>query len=476
MKLSILSFLFLLASCQQVDQNISSGGWCAGSSSTTECVHLTSPANPTNLTLDKIGTNSLSSLPTLSWSHSESAIVGYEVALGSMPGASDLLNWTNIGLVNSYKFKNLTLTECRQYFPSLRAVDKDGQKTTVTMESGFYFDKTAPSMLSTVSATHFDGYYDRTVTASWDSSKVTDNCEYFGYQLAVGTSPGATNILNWKSFKAVSKKQIHDEELNSPLNLHRGVNYYTSLRVIDAGGNVSSLATSPAWHFYDPLEISSITFWGDFSDYKTLFKDSGCSIRVAANGDNIACVQDRSGSIGTLTKPTFPQPKVAASLSNGNNRISMDGTFLVSSALSMNSLMLVHKSPSSNSGWNYLMDWRNTIADSWWSPAVGSGIGIFWNSLYLHGTLTPISPAVLFDNNLNVSYFSGSSLMHNSILHLGARFTENEFSHGEYGEIFILNSVLTQFERQKLEGYLACKWGTQMNLPTLHPYKINCPN
>lgn len=46
------------------------------------------------------------------------------------------------------------------------------------------------------------------------------------------------------------KTQIHDEELDSNLNLQRGMSYC------------------------DPLEISGITYWGDFADYRTMFIDS----------------------------------------------------------------------------------------------------------------------------------------------------------------------------------------------------------
>jgi hypothetical protein len=38
------------------------------------------------------------------------------------------------------------------------------------------------------------------------------------------------------------------------------------------------------------------------------------------------------------------------------------------------------------------------------------------------------------------------------------------------GEIVYYNRVLTTFERQELEGYLAWKWGLQASLPSTHPY------
>ena len=47
--------------------------------------------------------------------------------------------------------------------------------------------------------------------------------------------------------------------------------------------------------------------------------------------------------------------------------------------------------------------------------------------------------------------------------------------HGKMGEFIVLNSTDLE-DRQKLEGYLAHKWGLSHNLPTAHPYKYNSPD
>ena len=46
---------------------------------------------------------------------------------------------------------------------------------------------------------------------------------------------------------------------------------------------------------------------------------------------------------------------------------------------------------------------------------------------------------------------------------------------GDIGEVILLSSVPDDTTRQKLEGYLAWKWGMTANLPTSHPYKYNPP-
>ena len=46
---------------------------------------------------------------------------------------------------------------------------------------------------------------------------------------------------------------------------------------------------------------------------------------------------------------------------------------------------------------------------------------------------------------------------------------------GAIAELVVTSSVLSTLNRQKLEGYLAHKWGLTANLPADHPYKVNPP-
>jgi FtsP/CotA-like multicopper oxidase with cupredoxin domain len=62
---------------------------------------------------------------------------------------------------------------------------------------------------------------------------------------------------------------------------------------------------------------------------------------------------------------------------------------------------------------------------------------------------------------------------------VGGNFTTtNTLSYGytgTVGEILIFNRYLTTAETQEIEGYLACKWGLQSQLPATHPYRSVCP-
>ena len=46
---------------------------------------------------------------------------------------------------------------------------------------------------------------------------------------------------------------------------------------------------------------------------------------------------------------------------------------------------------------------------------------------------------------------------------------------GDIAEIVVCDAEATTNDRQRLEGYLAHKWGLAANLPSSHPYKSNAP-
>lgn len=51
----------------------------------------------------------------------------------------------------------------------------------------------------------------------------------------------------------------------------------------------------------------------------------------------------------------------------------------------------------------------------------------------------------------------------------------NRWFFGDYAEMIILDSPVSESDRQKLEGYLAWKWALESSLPSGHPYKNRAP-
>jgi PKD repeat protein len=51
----------------------------------------------------------------------------------------------------------------------------------------------------------------------------------------------------------------------------------------------------------------------------------------------------------------------------------------------------------------------------------------------------------------------------------------SSYFQGNVGEVLLVSSALSDADRQRLEGYLAHKWGTTASLPANHPYKSAAP-
>ena len=46
---------------------------------------------------------------------------------------------------------------------------------------------------------------------------------------------------------------------------------------------------------------------------------------------------------------------------------------------------------------------------------------------------------------------------------------------GALAELIFVDGVMSTFDRQKMEGYLAWKWGLEGSLPSGHPYEFSPP-
>jgi hypothetical protein len=110
-------------------------------------------------------------------------------------------------------------------------------------------------------------------------------------------------------------------------------------------------------------------------------------------------------------------------------------------------------------------------------------------------TYTPSAPATPYmigierTGNTGASwnvFQNGSALALTAGNNVGVSLTNGPVSVGAYtdgtlaanltaGEFIIVSGTLSTGDRQKLEGYLAWKWGLQANLPADHPYKTTPP-
>ena len=83
----------------------------------------------------------------------------------------------------------------------------------------------------------------------------------------------------------------------------------------------------------------------------------------------------------------------------------------------------------------------------------------------------------LFHNGFHDSSFNNLNSMSSGAARIGA-YTSAAHSNlyqGHISEILWFLGEVSQEEREKIEGYLAHKWGRLISLPEDHPYKVNEP-
>jgi hypothetical protein len=143
--------------------------------------------------------------------------------------------------------------------------------------------------------------------------------------------------------------------------------------------------------------------------------------------------------------------------STGNNRIVSLGTIGTldwNNISSISAILMIGPNFVSYRNSNQL----GTIAGTFGVPSLSSSISTGQsNTFYLNGRA---GTTVASSGNFNYStYFIGSTV------------GEQNFSalSGTVGEVILYNTALTDPQREKVEGYLAQKWGLQPNLPAGSP-------
>lgn len=215
-------------------------------------IDTTNPSLTGSLT-DGTYFNSLSQSPILNWSAATDSLSGidhYEIAIGTSLGGTQALTWTSVGNVTNFQVSGLSLTEAT-YYPSIRAVDVAGNISSVLQGDGWVVDATPPSAPTSLSDKFGETLLDKSPVADWTGS--TDSLSGLShYELAVGSSPGSTDISNWQNVGITTSAQA------TGLSLIAGNMYYLSVRAVDNAGNTSASANGDGWRIF------SIDFSGTY--------------------------------------------------------------------------------------------------------------------------------------------------------------------------------------------------------------------
>ncbi len=229
---------------------------------------------------------------------------------------------------------------------------------------------------------------------------------------------------------------------------------------------------------WTPAELGeSLVLWLDASDASS----------VILNGSKVVQWSDKSGQGNNAVQAAASlQPTYSLEGLNGKNIITFDG---VSDGFQLDSpVALPRDMVSVSQGRGYLYAADNPVDRLLY---LVDGTTIFWNDQGPQGrtiagrnaTDTFIEHYSLDSSGAVEIFIDGTSKFTkanatwangNAFNRIGLKYTGTTGQptwDGTMAEIVGTNEVLSSTKRQKLEGYLAHRWGLAANLPSSHPYK-----
>jgi len=266
---------------------------------------------------------------------------------------------------------------------------------------------------------------------------------------------------------------------------------------------LAAVSAEPA--LWTPADITT-ALWLDAADANTLFDATSGGSLVAADG-TVARWEDKSGNANHATQSTSgSRPLRKTNIQNGLDTLLFDGSddWLSGAATPCTSnnktIISVAKNAAGAGGGVLYMNQqgnnnkffaRQRFANNT-SIVGGDGVAnnvtitanlsTAWESFTISSWTQQSSNRAVFYWNNGTSYAT-TGIPDNENGSAGYRLGTGQSSPGalvnvfpgDIGELVILNSQASTDTRQRIEGYLAHKWGLTANLPNDHPYKTAAP-
>jgi len=405
-------------------------------------------------------------------SNGGSAILNYEYSLNS--GSS----WTPFSPPVTTSPASISgLTPGQTYNITIRAVNSVGAgraSNSVTQTT-----LSVPEAPTDLSAIPGDTSIEITFTEPYDGGSPITNYEY--------SSNGGTS---WSPFSpSVTTSPVTIDGLTN------GTVYNIKLRAINAigAGTASSqinIAPIPS-NSFDPADISGINLWLD-GQYPSsvVISDNNVTDWNDKSGEENNFASGPSGTItysqpsGINNRPaiyfeTAPSTYLSRSfnIAPSTNQLSLFMVVYHVSNVTGNSELFYSRTSPTSPGYAYFDLFSNTNnLSGLLSINIGSQTQVS-TGVNIRGTIALID--VIATTTADV-YVNGTQTNNN--ISRGPLSLDNEIGwtisagafQGYVGEIVTYPSGLSDNDRQKVEGYLAWKWGLQANLPNSQPYK-NAP-
>jgi hypothetical protein len=246
------------------------------------------------------------------------------------------------------------------------------------------------------------------------------------------------------------------------------------------------------------------SFWTPSQISTALWLDAADSSTITLNGSTVSQWSDKSGNARHATQPTAAnQPAYSATGFNSRPGVVFTPPDSLSTGVTLATMFqadssggyLVGQGTTTTSGlpsFNVPWFWgdSNGYKGVWIRNQTPTVVGMYnWDANedtvstpYVFSTPSMIEGSHSGGNiliRLNGGAAStaptGSTQVRTGIVWIAARSLNGNNLNGSIGELVLTNTALGETDRQRLEGYLAWKWGLVADLPANHPYKINPP-
>jgi hypothetical protein len=228
---------------------------------------------------------------------------------------------------------------------------------------------------------------------------------------------------------------------------------------------------------FSPSSLAGMQVWYDGSD------PLGTGT-APANGTSISTWFDKSGqgynatSAGTTATYSSAEQTLNMALNSYyttsySASLANESVFAIFKLTNANQAGIIGASATGGRG---MYTWNTP----YWLEAGSIGVGGYTtttsNSIRLNSSLLA---SLTIRNNTWSSWIDSANTRASATAANSAGRTTNIGASGATAnyiyEVNIYNQALTPFDRQKVEGYLAWKWGLQSQLPTTHPFRVAAP-
>lgn len=441
---------------------------------------------------------------------------------------ASVTDWTNSREWSKYlsqKSAAIALTAGQRYY--IRALHKEGAggdnlAVGVEFPNGSYerpvpFHRLDPwPSITWATATQASANESGTLTLTAQLSSVTPQNVTVPFTVTGGTATGADYTIGNSQITitagsttgtttiTITPDSIHELNgetviltIGTPTNAAKGASLIHTATIRDddniapvvyAGVDQAvSLSGSIPW---TPAHIST-TGWYDAADATTLTASSG----------EVSQWQDKSGNSLHLIQGNAAYRPTTGSLINGRNALDftydeMTTTSNPFGATVSNALVIaVHKVDSIQQGALFSLTGTLDVANRWsshfpWADGnvyfdcgdvavpnrISASSGVSEGNVLLSSFYCSTGANVQQvhkNGSLLIGDSSGHSVATTGNIHVGG--IDGLSQDTTIGEFIIINGTVDATNREKLEGYLAHKWGTTANLPAAHPFKSVAP-